>query len=140
MLHAGGLCVTVKTVERETVYITDERERKMTDAPAWVEGFHLAVAEYVVEACSTSYALGYGPRPTELGTHMESCSIAEVHDVDQEVEEESVFDTFDPHSSRAFMEVAVVFTCACGRYTRHRLATEASITDIIFSVTRSVPM
>jgi hypothetical protein len=130
----------VKEVEREAVYTLYERERKMSDAPAWVEGFHRAVAEYVVDACSTSYVLGHGSRLTELGTHMQTCSIAEVHDVDQEVEEELVFDTFDPHSSRAFMAVSVVFTCACGEYTRHRLETEASITDIIYSVTRSVPV
>lgn len=111
----------------------------MSDAPAWVEPFHRAVAEYVVAACSTSYGMGFVSRPTPLGTHMESCSIAEVHEVDQEVEEEAVFDTFVPDRTHSFMQVSVTFTCACGEYTRHHIGTEASISDIIFSVTRSVP-
>lgn len=108
-----------------------------TDA-SWLPGFSLAVAGFVVGRSQKFLPQTWTYEPTPEAAHVIECGIAEASDVDQDISEESVFDTFDSDAHRTLSIISVKVTCKCGEYKDHQFSTEADLTDIILGVTRSV--
>lgn len=103
---------------------------------SWVEGFNTAVGTYLIGR-EGSWEFGAVPRfdRTPMGAHfVDACSLARVENVDQELESEYVFDSFDANASRSMMMLSAEVSCACGEYTNVRISREADFTDVVRGV------
>lgn len=115
-----------------------EREFDMSDVDAsWYPGFLKAVGAYLVNS-DYEFPLNMQYRKSARSEHFTECGIKEVTNFDHDVTEESVFDTFDPDRSRATSIMSAVLTCNCGEHKDERFSVEATMSEIIWSVTNPV--
>ena len=100
----------------------------------WVDGFQKAVALYLVQNDYVVIPGTFTTASSALSTHIQDCGFAAVSEIDQEVDTESVFDTFDSNRSRPASYISAKFTCNCGEYTDVTLSREATLGDIMYGV------
>lgn len=110
----------------------------MSDVDAsWYPGFLMTVGTYLVNG-DYEFPMNMHYRKSARSEHFSKCGIKEVTNFDHDVTEESVFDTFDPNRSRATSIMSAVLTCNCGEYQDERFSVEATMSEIIWSVTNQV--
>lgn len=100
----------------------------------WVQEFEMAVGRFLIQEDRYSPGLGRMPVPGELAVHMQDCTLTQVTEVDQEVTDVDVFDSFDAYASRPAAYVSARITCKCEKYAQHYLQAEGGITDILRGV------
>lgn len=104
------------------------------DDTTWIDGFNNAVVNYLIGRDFRNEGSVWNLVKGNVQTHMETCTVTEVLNVDQNVEEFSVFDSFDNGAHRITSMLSATFTCACGEYTAKHLSYEGDLTDIIRGV------
>lgn len=105
----------------------------MTDV-SWVDGFHKAVALYLLHNDNVDDLFSNISVPSYPAAHILECGIAAVTNVDQEVENVSVFDTFDSNCSRPAAYISAEITCNCGEYEEVRINQEATLGEVMYGV------
>lgn len=108
----------------------------MSDIDAsWYPGFLATVGAYLVSSdYEMTSTLQY--RKSARSEHFDECGIKTVENYDHDVTQESVFDTFDPNRSRVASEMSAELTCNCGEFKSASFTTEATMSEIIWSITR----
>jgi len=69
---------------------------------------------------------------------MQTCRIANAKDVQEEYEQEAVYNSWGDNITEAIEYIEARFTCDCGKYQDMRLRHQGSIGEIIRGVARGI--
>lgn len=106
----------------------------MTDT-SWVDGFQKAVAVHLLHCDNTYTNFAATVTPTPRAAHILECGVAAVTEVEQDIEDEAVWDDFDSDRTRAVSYLSAKITCACGEYMAEKVRHEAALDDFLYQIT-----
>jgi len=108
----------------------------------WVDGFHKAVAKFLLSNDHPTSGSGWGFRVefnklTDFATHVQECGIGKVDDFTQDAEKISTLDTFDSDAGYPAIITSATISCVCGEYKK-QLSHEGGVNEVIWAVSNSV--
>jgi len=120
---------------------TDATNETASDL-GWVDGFHKAVAKFLLSNDHPTSGSGWGFRVefnklTDFATHVQECGIGKVDDFTQDAEKISTLDTFDSDAGYPAIITSATISCVCGEYKK-QLSHEGGVNEVIWAVSNSV--
>lgn len=108
----------------------------------WVDGFHKAVAKFLLSNDHPTSGSGWGFRVefnklTDFAAHVQECGIGKVDDFTQDAERISTLDTFDSDAGYPAIITSATITCVCGEHKK-QLSHEGGVNEVIWAVSNSV--
>jgi len=108
----------------------------------WIDGFHKAVAKFLLSNDHPTSGSGWGFRVefnklTDFATHVQECGIGKVDDFTQDAEKISTLDTFDSDAGYPAIITTATISCVCGEYKK-QLSHEGGVNEVIWAVSNSV--
>lgn len=102
--------------------------------PDWFTGYAKTVTQYVLNSDKVRHSDGTLGQ-SEVSVHMENCSVATVHNVDENLKTaHEPFTTFDDVYAACILSTK--FSCVCGKYVEETVSTEATISEAMSGMFR----
>jgi hypothetical protein len=108
-----------------------DKNEFFNDKPEWFKGYATTIANYLVlRDRVTMDKYGRSDR-SSLSIHFDTCAVAEIFDMDEMLDSDSMYDSYGDFQSSPICFVSARVDCECGEYKNARVSKTGTIAETI---------